>query len=197
MEPRATVLPDGRIWLRLADPEWDDPLDASYSETRGGRWNPPGAFAVLYLNADLETARLQVRHFTQGTSAEPEDLRDDALLLVPVEIAADQRAADAVTDEGLRALDLPVTYPLQSGTPIPHTTCQARGVVVFARGLHGVLARSALGSAAVPGTELAWFTRGTRAQEVYRRMEYGEWRDGESWGDLGLPEPTPLGLGRP
>jgi len=46
----------GGTYLRVVDPAWADPLDASFSRRAGGRWNPPG-FAALYLCRDLETAR--------------------------------------------------------------------------------------------------------------------------------------------
>ena len=38
---------------------------------------PPGSFAVLYLNEDLVTARLNLRLFISDWPFEPEDLRDD------------------------------------------------------------------------------------------------------------------------
>lgn len=48
----------GGIFHRLADPDWDDPLDGSYAKVHGGRWNPPESFPVLYLNADENVARV-------------------------------------------------------------------------------------------------------------------------------------------
>ena len=39
--------------MRVVDPDWADPLDASFSRSGGGRWNPPGAFAALYLCRDV------------------------------------------------------------------------------------------------------------------------------------------------
>jgi hypothetical protein len=50
-------LPDGRVWLRVADPEWADPLDPSWAAERVGRWNPPASFPTLHLNCDVGSGR--------------------------------------------------------------------------------------------------------------------------------------------
>jgi hypothetical protein len=36
-------------YLRVADPGWADPLDSSFAQRLGGRWNAPDAHATLYL----------------------------------------------------------------------------------------------------------------------------------------------------
>lgn len=59
------TLPNGKIWWRVADPGWENPLDPSFAMRGGGRWNPPGSFAVLYLNEDLDTARLNLANFAE------------------------------------------------------------------------------------------------------------------------------------
>ena len=74
---RREALPGGHVWWRLADPSWANPLDPDFARRRGGRWNPPDRFPVLYLNEDLVTARLNLRTFTAEWPYEPEDLRDD------------------------------------------------------------------------------------------------------------------------
>jgi len=43
----------GGPYLRVADPGWEDPLDGSYAANRGGRWNPPESFAVVYLTSSV------------------------------------------------------------------------------------------------------------------------------------------------
>ena len=52
--------PADHLWVRVAKPDWKDPLDASFAGTHGGRWNPPRSWPTLYLNRDLDTARAQV-----------------------------------------------------------------------------------------------------------------------------------------
>ena len=50
----------GGTYSRVADPDWDDPLDTDFSVATGGRWNAPGTFPVLYLNETLGAARANV-----------------------------------------------------------------------------------------------------------------------------------------
>ena len=50
----------GGTYSRVADPDWDDPLDTDFSFASGGRWNAPGTFPVLYLNETLGAARANV-----------------------------------------------------------------------------------------------------------------------------------------
>jgi RES domain len=94
----------GGSWYRVADPDWVDPLDGSYSRAHGGRWNAPGSFDVLYLARDYHCARTYVLHKLDGLPYGPEDLRDDtAPQLVAVEVppgtyADGQRANDGALD---------------------------------------------------------------------------------------------------
>ena len=32
----------GGVYVRVADPDWDDPLSGEFAKARGGRWNAPG-----------------------------------------------------------------------------------------------------------------------------------------------------------
>ncbi len=59
-------LPDDHSWWRIADPTWADPLDPSFAQRRGGRWNLPESFPTLYLNEDNLPARLNLRTFIAG-----------------------------------------------------------------------------------------------------------------------------------
>src|SRR5947199_199474 len=47
-------------YVRVADPGWRDPLDGRHARARGGRWNPPESFPVVYLCATLGVARANV-----------------------------------------------------------------------------------------------------------------------------------------
>ena len=51
----------GGPYLRVADTGWRRPLAREYSLVAGGRWNAPGSFGVVYLNATPAVARAQVR----------------------------------------------------------------------------------------------------------------------------------------
>lgn len=162
---KTEMLPDGHRWLRIADPAWLDPLDPTFAEARGGRWNPPASFPVLYLNEDLVTARANLRLFIAGWPVEPEDLRDDnGPCLVAAGLPRAQRVADMHTAAGVRAVGLPSSFPLDAnGRLIGHDACQPLGLQVHARGLRGVHCRSAR-FAAGAGRELAWFPATARSR---------------------------------
>ena len=189
-------IPDGRIWLRVADPEWQDPLDPSYAAERGGRWNPPNSFETLYLNGDVATARMQIEKLLEGSPVRIDDLDDDAWVLIAARLPRDQDCLDAVSDEGVTAAGLPGTYPCDSdGAVIGHAFTQAVGRTAHEERLRGVWCRSAC-SADGRGRELAWFpaTSRSRAHAVWRTPRpLSEWRDAATWGDLGVedqPEPA-------
>ncbi len=176
MTPLVVRLPDGRRWLRVAQRDWQDPLDPTFAERRGGRWNPPGSFPALYLNADLHTARAQVRALLDGQPVAPEDLDDEAYPLLAVTLPRRQAVADAVSPDGLSALGLPASYPLDRGRRIRWGVCQPIGAAVSAAGLRGVSSRSAATSDG-SGRELAWFpARGTsRARRVGHAAPFAVW----------------------
>ncbi len=197
MKPAKVRLPDGRVWLRVADPTWTDPLDPSYARNRGGRWNPPGSHLTLYLNCDIGSAQLQIERMLAGSPVEMDDLDDEAYLLVAATLPDAQVGADAVTPAGLQALDLPESYPQDlSGAAIPSEACQSIGSRIRAHGLRGVWCRSACTSDG-RGRELAWFpaTERSRARPVWGAARpLGHWRSAAGWADLELdeqPHPVP------
>jgi hypothetical protein len=193
--PRAVQLPPRRVWLRVADPEWHDPLDPTFAATHGGRWNPPGSHPTLYLNADVATSVHQVERLLTGSPIRPEDLDDEAFVLVAAQIPLRQTAAEAVTEEGLHVLGLPTSYPLdQRGEEVAHGPCQAVGLKVHEQGLRGIWCRSAC-TPDGRGRELAWFPADARstARPLWPRPRpFGEWRDATEWSALGIPaQPEP------
>jgi hypothetical protein len=171
------ALPDGHRWLRIADARWRHPLDPSYAQRQGQRWNPPGSFRTLYLNEDVVTARLNLRRFIAGWPYEPEDLREfNGPVLIAAQLPRDQRVADVHTPKGVVAVGLPRAYPLAaSGRLVPHADCQRVGVRVREAGLRGVRCRSAQ-SPHGAGRELAWFPAGARSRaRVVDRLRFPEW----------------------
>ena len=157
-------IPDSHVWWRIADPAWGNPLDPRFAGRHGGRWNPPGSFAVLYLNQDLSTARANLNAFIAQWPYSPEDLRDDTgPTLVGCVLPRRQAVCDAHSGDGLHAADLPATYPLyDDGKPVPHEACQAIGVRAHAAGLRGVRAGGAR-TRHGDGRELAWFPASRRS----------------------------------
>jgi len=143
--------------VRVADPSWESPLDAEHSRRRGGRWNPPESFGVIYLNASLEVARSQVRRKLEPRGIRPEDLSTErGPLLIHTEIPEDSYV-DAITDRGLDSLGLPTSYPLdRSGEEVSHSVCQPIGQSARAVDEPGIACRSAAAQPS-PGEELAYF----------------------------------------
>ena len=162
---RSEQLRNGHEWLRIAGADWSDPLDPSYAQERGGRWNPPTSHPTLYLNEDMATARINLMAFVDRWPYEPEDLRSNAgPVLVAATLPRDQDVADLYSPEGLDAVGLSDSYPLDhAGTAIPHSICQAIGQEAKDAGLRGVLCRSA-NRLRGAGRELAWFPATSRSR---------------------------------
>lgn len=194
------TLPNRRIWLRVADPLWTNSLDPSFAAAAGGRWNPPGSFPVLYLNADVGTARLQIDRLVEDQPFTADDLDEDAYLLVAATLPRSQTCADAVSRAGLKSLGLPPSYPLNAtGEVVGRGVCQPIGEEVHEGGLRGVWSGSAV-SPTQTGRELAWFpaTGRSRARPIWKAgRPLGQWRDATEWSDIGLKEQTARVTGHP
>jgi len=151
----------GGVYVRVADPDWDDPLSGEFAKARGGRWNAPGSFPVVYLNGDERVARANVLQRFAGLPYGPEDLEPSAApVLVSASVPEDE-FVDVVGDAGCAAVGLPPTYPVdEDGAPVPHEVCQHVGQAAWAAGLPGVACRSAAPAAPPGGEELARFGRG-------------------------------------
>jgi len=168
-----TIVRGGR-YLRVADPDWEDPLDGRAAAIRGGRWNPPESFPVVYLCRSAAVARANVNRLLTGHPYGPEDLRPGAGPVLVATRAPEVRYMNAVTDAGLAAIGLPRSYPRDGrGRIVPHRRCQPIGERAWERGLPGVAARSAAPGAAARGEELAYFER--------RRLRRGAVRSFEEW----------------
>lgn len=170
-------LADGHRWLRICGADWEDPLDDTFAQARGGRWNPPGSWRTLYLNEDVVTARINIDRFIGRWPYEPEDLRADARPhLAVVRLPRNQDVADAHTPDGVDALGLPASYPEDAtGALVPHGTCQHIGEQVRAAGLRGVRCRSAQAPHGA-GRELAWFPATSRSRaRLVERLPFADW----------------------
>jgi RES domain-containing protein len=166
----------GGAYLRVADPRWRDPLDGRYAGARGGRWNPPESFPVVYLCASVPVARANVLGKLEGQPFGPEDLDPrTAPLLVTVSVRAD-RYVDVVTSRGCVAVGLPETYPRdRARRRIGWKRCQPIGQAAFEAGAAGIACRSAASQSPPEGEELAWFQRRGRRLRRGRTRPFDEW----------------------
>jgi hypothetical protein len=150
------------ICWRVADPDWEDPFDGSYSMRFGQRWNPAGSFPVCYLNANEATALANADWMIQRVAGIGVDVDDLEVAQLPVIIPClvpGRMVLDVLSDDGCLDVGLEVTYPLDaSGSFIPHSRCQPIGLQAWDDDLDGVACRSA--ALLTPdGQELAWFDR--------------------------------------
>jgi RES domain-containing protein len=161
---------------RLTEPSWADPLDTSFARAHGGRWNAPGAFGVLYLNATVALARLQVAHKLAGLPYGVEDLDpSEQHDLVDVDVAAVD-ALDCVSDTGLRAVALPASYPADDkGRPVSWATCQAVGQRAHEAGLGALACRSAVAAASADDEELGVFDTHLARVTMTARAAFADW----------------------
>lgn len=170
-------LDDHRLWYRICDADWSDPVDDTFAQVRGGRWNPPISWRTLYLSEDLVTARMNLDLFVAGWPYGPEDLADDTgPHLAVVALPRSQSVVDVHSPAGVAGVGLPASYPLDpAGAPVPHDRCQAVGTEVHDAGLRGIRCRSAQAPHGA-GRELAWFpaTARSRARLVERQV-FTDW----------------------
>jgi RES domain-containing protein len=163
----------GGRYLRVADPDWEEPLDGSCAGDRGGRWNPPGSFPVVYLCRSVAVARANVFRLLADLPYGPEDLDPEHGPVLVATEAPEERYVDAVTRRGLESLGLPPTYPrTESGRPVSRRRCQAIGLRAWEAGEPGMACRSTAATAPPRGEALAWFEP-TAAGRVERRAERG------------------------
>jgi hypothetical protein len=164
----------GGEYLRVADPTWRNPLSAEYARERGGRWNPPRSFGVVYLNASVSVARAQVRDKLEPRGIRPEDLQPgEGPVLVQMTVPREDYV-DAISDPGLETLGLPSTCPVdENDVLIPHSVCQPIGLRAWEGGESGIACRSAASSAPTDGEELAFFAR--RFLKAERTEDFADW----------------------
>ena len=160
-------------YSRVCDPSWRDPLDTAFSEKHGGRWNAPGAFGVLYLNATIIVAAANARRNYDGEIATLFDLRPGLrpdLQFVDVQAA---QFVDAVTKDGIGELGLPPRFPYA----VAHRVCQRIGSLGYAAGERGIATRSNAEARAsrVLGEELALFDTALALVSRGERVPFDQW----------------------
>ena len=166
----------GGRYFRVADPHWEDPLDGSYARERGGRWNPPQSFPVVYTARSVATARANVYRLLVDLPYGPEDLEPaSAPVLVTTEVPTD-RYVDAVTVRGLASLALPESYPVDAtGARVGPERCEAIGQSAWDAGEPGIACRSAAPTAPSRGEELAYFERSGRRLRADSTTPFEDW----------------------
>jgi hypothetical protein len=165
----------GGDYLRVADPDWEDPLDGGFAAISGGRWNPAASFPVVYLCATVEVARANVHRKLDDQPYGPEDLEPDAAPMLVSTLVREDRFVDALTDRGCRSLGLPASYPLDShGRTIGHRRCQPIGQAAWDDGEPGIACRSAAAGSPRGGEELAFFARRRRLRPS-QSMPFEDW----------------------
>jgi RES domain-containing protein len=161
-------------YYRVFKPDWADPLDTAPSKQHGGRWNPAGAFGVLYLNATLDVAAANARAQHVGRAIGLFDLRPERrphLLQVAVPRS---ECLDVVTPDGIEALRLPPHFP----HAVAHARCQKIGRRAYvSKAYQAIACRSAAecGPKDWIGEELAWFDAAPALSENAPRRDFAAW----------------------
>jgi RES domain-containing protein len=158
----------------VADPTLTNPMDGSFAAQKGGRWNSPGSFGVVYLSANWDVARANVRRKYRGLPYGPESLDPlEAPVLVETDVPVDDYV-DIVTDRGCRGAGLPTSYPSDGGLEVPWSRCRPVGIRSWNEGAPGIACRSAAWGGPPYAEELAWFERGRRLS-IGRRHQFEDW----------------------
>ncbi|MBV9306553.1 MAG: RES domain-containing protein [Acidobacteriaceae bacterium] len=143
------------FYYRVVAPNWVNPADTSYSKRQGGRWNPPGEFGALYLNADVHVAAANARAQHAGRALKLFDLLPDARPELVTFNVPWVEVLDACTQKGIAALGFTNNFPYK----VNWLPCQAAAREAHNAGLSGVAARShaEITATANVGEELALF----------------------------------------
>lgn len=161
----------GGPYYRVCKPEWSDCGDTGFS-LRGGRWNPPGEYPVLYLNRTVRMAALQAVENFRGEAHSLFDLRPERRPHLQSFTVPRADYVDAVTDAGVLALGLPAGYPDGAGWE----RCQPIGRAAQAAGERGIACRTACAGGADPDhEELALFDRDGAPAAPGPRRPFAEW----------------------
>lgn len=171
MTARRTVRRSGEYY-RVVAPAWTDPTNTRFSKQYGGRWNPPGEFGALYLNAAVKVAAANARAQHSGRAIKLFDLLPAArpeLVTIHVQIA---ECLDACTSEGIKQLGFVDNFPYGGRWD----QCQTVAREAYASRLAGIAVRSAAEVTATSfvGEELALFD-GHLHISIKERRRFEEW----------------------
>jgi hypothetical protein len=167
----------GGRYVRVADPSWRHPVDGSHAAERGGRWNPPGSFPVVYLCSTVAVARANVLRRFDGLPYSVLDLLPDRRPALVETDVREHRAVDLVSGAGCRAAGLPTTYPHDTdGREVGWDRCQPIGRTAWEQGEPAIACRSAAARSTGDAEELAWFVHDrTDRLRVRRRRAFDDW----------------------
>jgi RES domain-containing protein len=111
------------IVYRYVNHKHTNPMDGTHSMRRGGRWNAPGSFPVVYTSCSTEVAVANIWRRYEGEVGEPWDESEEEQADL-YEIHVDQEGlADIVSPAGIAGVGLPTTYP----DGVPHTNTRLGG----------------------------------------------------------------------
>lgn len=162
----------GGTYYRVCKPGWTDCADTRHSRIRGGRWNPPGGHAVLYLNRTIRMAALQAVENFRGEAHSLFDLRPDRRPHLQAFAVSSDNYVDVVTPEGIAVLGLPSTYPDGAGWDV----CQPIGRAAYDDGERGIACRTACQGGGDPDhEELALFDRDSQPALPGERLTFDRW----------------------
>ncbi len=159
-------------YYRACDPANASPMDTTFSKQRGGRWNPPGRFGLLYLNATIRVAAANARKHFENEMHTLFDLRPPYRPVLYEITVRSSDFVDCLTESGLYQVGLSPDYPRNT------TWMRTREVGRRAHnsGEHGIASRSAAELDRDLGEELAIFDdRITQLTKVGKRSPFARW----------------------
>lgn len=162
----------GGLYFRVCDPEWASPLDTSFNKERGGRWNPPGKFGLLHLNATIRVAAANARKHFEDEIHTLFDLRPQFRPVLYDIAVRRSEFVDCVTDQGLRDVGLTAGYPENTSW----LRTRAVGIRAHQNNEDGIASRSAAEMDRNLGEELAIFDDRTDAlTKLGQRRAFDKW----------------------
>lgn len=121
-----------------------DPLSGTGARLNGGRWNPRGAFAAIYLAHPGSACIAELERSAELTNISVDDALRSGRTLHTIQAHAVQ-VLDLTSDHSRSAIGLEVSDIADDD----HTACQAVGQAADFLGYQGVLAPSATGTGLV------------------------------------------------
>lgn len=163
----------GGRYYRVANPNWADPLDPSYSKRYGGRWTPPGEFGALYLCATIDVAAANARAQHRNRAIKLFDLRPQARPSLVMVNVPENRFLDVITDAGIAALRLPHAYPFG----VAYERCWPIARRAYEEHIAGVACRSNAEATSTfwVGKELALFDYSLPVRRVGKIKPFAQW----------------------